>query len=101
MTSKAPKCSVDGCGQELLCGQPVVTLEMMAAKAIENKTCVEMGEDTINNTVQSKVEGQFFFMANSSGPRFMPPPSTRVTATMAVAMTWLSKAPQDKIISEY
>lgn len=76
-------------------------MEMMAAKSIKNKTYVEIGKDILNNTVQSKIDAPLFFMADSSGPRFVPPPSTRVTATMAVAMTWLSKAPQDKIISEY
>lgn len=79
----------------------MVTLEMMAAKAIKNKTSVELGKDVLNNTVQPRTEEPLFFMADSSGPRFIPPPSTRVTATMAVAMTWLSEAPEDKMISEY
>lgn len=79
----------------------MVTLEMMAAKAIKNKTSVELGKDVLNNTVRPRAEEPLFFMADSSGPRFIPPPNTRVTATMAVAMTWLSEAPQDKMISEY
>ncbi|KAL6901410.1 SNF2 family N-terminal domain-containing protein [Trichoderma evansii] len=93
-----PKCSIDSCGQELLCGQPVVTLEMMAATAKKNKSYMEMGRDALNNTVQAKLEEPLFFMADSSGPLFTPPPSARVTATMAIAITWLSQAPQDKII---
>ncbi|KAL9468446.1 hypothetical protein ACSS6W_010140 [Trichoderma asperelloides] len=96
--TSALKCSVSSCGQDLLGCQPVVTLEMMAAKAIKNKTSVELGKDVLNTTVRPRAEEPLFFMADSSGPRFIPPPSTRVTATMAVAMTWLSEAPQDKMI---
>ncbi|KAH8122175.1 P-loop containing nucleoside triphosphate hydrolase protein [Trichoderma asperelloides] len=96
--TSALKCSVSSCGQDLLGRQPVVTLEMMAAKAIKNKTSVELGKDVLNNTVRPRAEEPLFFMADSSGPRFIPPPNTRVTATMAVAMTWLSEAPQDKMI---
>lgn len=97
---KGLKCTTDSCNQELLCGQKVHTLEMIAAEAAKDKKYVEMGRDAIKTTVQAKFDTPLFFIASSYDPRSIPPPSTRVTATMAVAMTWLSQAPQDKIISE-
>ncbi|KAM0261487.1 hypothetical protein ACHAQJ_002168 [Trichoderma viride] len=94
----AQNCTISGCNQELLCAQPVKTLEMIAAKATRDKNYVEMGKDAIKTTIQARFETPLFFIASSYGSRFIPPPSTRLTATLAVAMTWLSQAPQDKII---
>ncbi|KAL7806837.1 SNF2 family N-terminal domain-containing protein [Trichoderma aethiopicum] len=94
----APKCSVDNCDQDLLGGQPVMTLEMLAAKAREDKSYVEIGKDSIGTTVQAKNDSAVFFVASSYFPEVTPPPSSRLTATVAVAMTWLTEAPQDKII---
>lgn len=98
---KGINCSVDGCGEELLLGHPVSTLEIIASKAHKDKDYVEIGRDSIKTTVQGRVERSLFFIASSYGPRIVPPPSSRVTATMAVAMTWLTEAPQDKIISKW
>ncbi|KAK1244431.1 hypothetical protein MKX07_003230 [Trichoderma sp. CBMAI-0711] len=93
------KCSVDGCGQDLLLGQPVMTLEMVAAKARADKNYVEIGKDAIGTTVQPKNDSSVFFVASSFYREdAIPPPSSRLTATLAVAMTWLTEAPQDKII---
>ncbi|KAL6852169.1 SNF2 family N-terminal domain-containing protein [Trichoderma novae-zelandiae] len=93
-----PKCSADDCGQDLLFGQPVKTLEMMAAKAQSDKSYVEIGKDSIMTTVQPRKDPSIFFAASSYVPRIVPPPSSRLTATVAVAMTWLTEAPHDKII---
>ncbi|OTA02837.1 hypothetical protein A9Z42_0032600 [Trichoderma parareesei] len=93
------KCSLDGCGQDLLLGQPVMTLEMVAAKARADKNYVEIGKDAIGTTVQPKNDSSVFFVASSFYREdAIPPPSSRLTATLAVAMTWLTEAPQDKII---
>ncbi|TFB01436.1 DNA repair protein RAD5 [Trichoderma ghanense] len=94
----AIKCTLDDCGQDLLSGQPVTTLEMLAAKARADKSYVEIGKDAIMTTVQPKNESSAFFVASSYLPGVIPPPSSRLTATLAVAMTWLTEAPQDKII---
>ncbi|RFU77533.1 hypothetical protein TARUN_4747 [Trichoderma arundinaceum] len=92
------KCTIDGCGAELLGGQKVRTLDMIASEAERDKNYVEIGKDALGNTVRSKFDRATFFVASSYGPRLIPPPSARVTATMAVALTWLSKSPEDKII---
>ncbi|KAL7910398.1 SNF2 family N-terminal domain-containing protein [Trichoderma velutinum] len=92
------KCSSDGCGEELLFGQPVTTLAQLAAMANKDKSYVEIGRDSMKTTVQARLERSPFFVASSCGPRIVPPPSSRLTATMAVVMTWLTEAPQDKII---
>lgn len=92
------KCSADGCGEELLFGQRVITLAQLASKTSKDKTYVEIGRDSLKTTVQARMEKSPFFIASSCGPRIVPPPSSRLTATMAVVMTWLTEAPQDKII---
>ncbi|KAL7948655.1 SNF2 family N-terminal domain-containing protein [Trichoderma barbatum] len=92
------KCSIDDCGQELLFGQSVSTLEKLAINAIKDKNYVEIGRDSLKTTVQTRLEGSLFFVASSLDPKIVPPPSSRLTATMAVAMTWLKEAHQDKII---
>lgn len=73
---------------------------MLAAKARADKSYVEIGKDAIMTTVQPKNESSAFFVASSYLPGVIPPPSSRLTATLAVAMTWLTEAPQDKIISK-
>ncbi|KAL6826469.1 SNF2 family N-terminal domain-containing protein [Trichoderma camerunense] len=92
------KCSADGCGEELLFGQRVITLAQLASKTNKDRTYVEIGRDSLKTTVQARMEKSPFFIASSCGPRIVPPPSSRLTATMAVVMTWLTEAPQDKII---
>ncbi|KAK4069108.1 hypothetical protein Trihar35433_5687 [Trichoderma harzianum] len=92
------KCSADGCGEELLFGQRVITLAQLASKTSKDKSYVEIGRDSLKTTVQARMEKSPFFIASSCGPRIVPPPSSRLTATMAVVMTWLAEAPQDKII---
>ncbi|KAL7818397.1 SNF2 family N-terminal domain-containing protein [Trichoderma gracile] len=93
------KCSVDGCGQDLLSGEPIITLDMLAARARADKSYVEIGKDAIGTTVQPKNDSSVFFAASSLKPQAaIPPPGSRLTATLAVAMTWLTEAPQDKII---
>ncbi|UKZ82644.1 hypothetical protein TrVFT333_010437 [Trichoderma virens FT-333] len=92
------KCSTDGCGEELLFGQPVTTLAKLAFMANKDKDYLEIGRDSIKTTIQARLERSAFFIASSYGPRIAPPPSSRLTATMAVVMTWLTEAPQDKII---
>ncbi|PTB76995.1 P-loop containing nucleoside triphosphate hydrolase protein [Trichoderma longibrachiatum ATCC 18648] len=76
----------------------LMTLEVLAAKAREDKSYVEIGRDSIGTTVQAKNDSSVFFVASSYFPEVTPPPSSRLTATVAVAMTWLTEAPQDKII---
>ncbi|KAL6697280.1 SNF2 family N-terminal domain-containing protein [Trichoderma pleuroticola] len=94
------KCSSDGCGEDLRFGQPVTTLAQLAFMANQDKGYVEIGRDWLKTTVQARQEQSPFFIASSyfNGPRIVPPPSSRLTATMAVVMTWLTEAPQDKII---
>ncbi|KAL6812464.1 SNF2 family N-terminal domain-containing protein [Trichoderma sp. SZMC 28015] len=94
------KCPTDGCGQDLSFVEQVTTLAQLASMANQDKGYVEIGRDWLKNTVQARQERSLFFIASSSfdGPRIVPPPSSRLTATMAVVMTWLTEAPQDKII---
>ncbi|KAL7961230.1 SNF2 family N-terminal domain-containing protein [Trichoderma compactum] len=92
------KCSADGCGEELLFGQRVTTLAQLASRTSKDKGYVEIGRDSLKTTVQARLEKSPFFIASSCGPRIVPPPSSRLTATMAVVMTWRAEAPQDKII---
>ncbi|KAH6605396.1 hypothetical protein Trco_007103 [Trichoderma cornu-damae] len=96
--SNGLKCTIDGCGAELVGGQEVKTLDMIASEAVKDKDYVEIGQDTIQNTIQSRFDRSAFFIASSCGPRIIPPPSSRVTAAMAVALTWLTESPEDKII---
>ncbi|KAH0491890.1 hypothetical protein TgHK011_003292 [Trichoderma gracile] len=93
------KCSVDSCGQDLVSGEPIMTLDMLAARARADKNYVEIGTDAIGTTVQPRNDSSAFFAASSIKPQAaIPPPGSRLTATLAVAMTWLTEAPQDKII---
>ncbi|KAL7934375.1 SNF2 family N-terminal domain-containing protein [Trichoderma chlorosporum] len=92
------RCSIDGCGEELLFGQPVTTLGKLAAGASKDKSYVEIGRDSIKSTARSRLERWPFFAASFYNPRIVPPPSSRLTATMAVVLTWLAEAPEDKII---
>ncbi|PTB52233.1 hypothetical protein M431DRAFT_497539 [Trichoderma harzianum CBS 226.95] len=94
------KCSSDGCGEDLRFVERVTTLRQLAFMANQDKGYVEIGRDSLKNTVHARQERSPFFIASSYtyGPRIVPPPSSRLTATMAVVMTWLTEAPQDKII---
>lgn len=95
------KCATDGCGEDLSFVERVTTLAQLAFTANKDKGYVEIGRDWLKTTVQARQERSLFFIASSCfyGPRIVPPPSSRLTATMAVVMTWLTEAPQDKIIS--
>ncbi|PKK53858.1 hypothetical protein CI102_1309 [Trichoderma harzianum] len=97
------KCSSDGCGEDLRFVERVTTLRQLAFMANQDKGYVEIGRDSLKNTVHARQERSPFFIASSYtyGPRIVPPPSSRLTATMAVVMTWLTEAPQDKIISQF
>ncbi len=62
------------------------------------KSYREPGEDYNNVIMRQKDDRNGFFVCSTILEDVPTVPSARLTATMAVALTWLHEAPDDKII---
>ncbi|KAG7411436.1 DNA repair protein RAD5 [Fusarium oxysporum f. sp. rapae] len=99
-----PQCRITGCSQKLGMGQAVKTPECIDAAVKAIKGYKEPGRDSIGTrwTGGPKEQASFFRAVCGRedidyGPVKMPL-SSKVKATLAVMLTWMKEAPDDKII---
>ncbi|KAL5095047.1 hypothetical protein Trisim1_003652 [Trichoderma cf. simile WF8] len=89
-------CPHEGCGKELAVGEDIETLQGKIEPI--NKSYREPGRDSNNMIVHIDDEKNSFFICSTILDDAPIVPSTRLTATMAIVLTWLHEAPDDKII---
>ncbi|CCT71110.1 related to protein RIS1 [Fusarium fujikuroi IMI 58289] len=101
---QAPQCQITGCSPILGMGQAVKTLGCIDAAVKAIKGYKEPGRDSIGTRwTGSRGDMASFFRAVCGhedidyGPVKMPL-SSKVKATLAVMLTWMKEAPDDKII---
>lgn len=58
-------------------------------------------KDSCNVSVQQGSDRSGFFIASTFRNDFPILPSTKLTAAMAVVLTWMHEAPDDKILSKF
>lgn len=68
------------------------------ARAKES-TYREPGRDCLNASIHQEDDRNGFFISSTFCDGISILPSTKLTATMAVVLTWLDEAPNDKILS--
>lgn len=61
----------------------------------------EPAKDSWNVPVHHDDSRNGFFMASTFGGNMPILPSTKLTAAMAVVLTWMDEAPDDKILSKF
>ncbi|PNP59013.1 hypothetical protein THARTR1_01261 [Trichoderma harzianum] len=95
-SDKKHNCPHKGCGMELEVGEDVETVQ---TKLDSNaKSYREPGEDYNNVIMRQGDDRNGFFVCSTILEDVATVPSARLTATMAVALTWLHEAPDDKIL---
>ncbi|KAH8687070.1 SNF2 family N-terminal domain-containing protein, partial [Ilyonectria robusta] len=95
------KCRVPGCSALLEAGEAVKTLALIHENASKDPRFTEAGRDS--NGVQVKRDesrNSFFISSCDKDTGVSMPPSSKLTATMAVIMTWKEQAPDDRIIGK-
>ncbi|UNI16805.1 hypothetical protein JDV02_003207 [Purpureocillium takamizusanense] len=97
-----PDCLGPGCGKPMKAKLNFETLRHVARQAKHQKL-KEPGRDSMGNSVNLKGSGEvksgdFFVACALRKDKYPLPPSTKLTAAMAIIATWLSEAPGDKIV---
>ncbi|CAM1503291.1 Fc.00g080670.m01.CDS01 [Cosmosporella sp. VM-42] len=90
-------CRVEACSAQLSVGENVHTLNCVQHDAAFDQF-KEPGSDSNNIHLHREAEENGFFLACHREPEVQLPPSSKLTAAMAVALAWLGQAPDDKII---
>ncbi|VUC24416.1 unnamed protein product [Clonostachys rosea] len=93
------KCLHASCTQVLRAGSSVEIFDSMMTLAKEDKNYKEPGEDSLGARIARKKDANGCFTATFFKPRlFDMPPSTKLTAALAVILTWQENHPDDKIL---
>ncbi|KAL6901430.1 SNF2 family N-terminal domain-containing protein [Trichoderma evansii] len=90
-------CPYEGCGQKLASGDDVETTQKIIKDA-EEKKHREPGRDSCNASAHLDDDRNGFFIASTFREDIPILPSTKLTAAMAVVLTWMHEAPDDKIL---
>ncbi|KAL7961250.1 SNF2 family N-terminal domain-containing protein [Trichoderma compactum] len=93
---KKHNCPHKGCDSELEVGEDVETVQIKLD--FNAKSYREPGEDYNNVIMRQGDDRNGFFVCSTILEDVPTVPSARLTATMAVALTWLHEAPDDKIL---
>lgn len=90
-----------GCSALLEAGEAVKTLALIHEIASKDPRFTEAGRDSNGVQVKRDESGNSFFIASCDKDTGVSmPPSSKLTATMAVIMTWKEQAPDDRIIGK-
>ncbi|KAL6796687.1 P-loop containing nucleoside triphosphate hydrolase protein [Trichoderma sp. SZMC 28012] len=89
-------CPHESCSEELACGEDIETLQGKIEPI--KKSYREPGRDNNNMAVHIDDDKNSFFVCSTILDDAPIVPSTRLTAIMAIVLTWLHEAPDDKII---
>ncbi|KAI9152142.1 ATP-dependent helicase [Paramyrothecium foliicola] len=94
-------CKEAGCGCKLSVGSRVKTLKCIADEVVDkqsSKRFEEPGVDSNGVFLKRKAHDQTLFLAATTSQDDDLPPSTKLTITMAIILTWLKEHPDDKIL---
>ncbi|RDA89372.1 hypothetical protein CP532_6129 [Ophiocordyceps camponoti-leonardi (nom. inval.)] len=91
-------CGAEDCGKAMYDATAVKSLDSIYAEATADKQFEEPGKDSNGVSVPRRAENSSFFVASARHEGFPMVPSAKLTAAMAVILTWLEEAPDDKII---
>lgn len=94
-----PTCTYEGCSTVLKPGSFIDTLDTYVERAKSVKAGQDPGRD-INMTRLLPPTSPYACIFASDYGDFPLLPSSKLTAAMAVVLTWLDDAPKDKIISK-
>lgn len=99
---QSPKCVHDGCQERLRVGPLFSTLRGVECEAniIKEKTKA-LGQDRNKINFPHRPGQSEWYNSQLTEMDMHIVPGAKVTAAMSVALTWLDKAPQDKIISMF
>ncbi|KAL7818377.1 SNF2 family N-terminal domain-containing protein [Trichoderma gracile] len=89
-------CPYENCNAMLEVGDDICTLQSQID--LEDKRGNDPSRDSNNATVHLEDDRNGFFLCGLLAKGASLVPSTRLTATMAVVLTWLEQAPDDKIL---
>ncbi|EHK20841.1 uncharacterized protein TRIVIDRAFT_123065, partial [Trichoderma virens Gv29-8] len=92
-------CPHKDCGKELEVGEDIETVQTNLDSL--DKRYREPGRDSNNVIIRQDDDRNGFFICSTFLQDVPTVPSARLTATMAIALTWLHEAPDDKILSMY
>ncbi|PHH75560.1 hypothetical protein CDD80_2261 [Ophiocordyceps camponoti-rufipedis] len=92
------KCKATGCDQKVDASKQVTTLRSIYNDAMKDKRFEEPGRDVKGIVCRQPEASNSFSVATAREPGLPLLPSTKLTAAMAVVMTWLEEHPDDKII---
>lgn len=77
------------------------TLTLIHEAANRDPRFTEAGRDSNGVQVKRDENGNSFFIASCDKDTGVSmPPSSKLTATMAVILTWMEEAPKDRIIGK-
>ncbi|KAL6697301.1 SNF2 family N-terminal domain-containing protein [Trichoderma pleuroticola] len=92
-------CLHEGCGKNLGVGEDIETIQKIMEKAeADGSTYREPGRDSMNAAVHQDDDRNGFFLVSTFLDEVPILPSTKLTAAMAVLLTWRDEAPDDKIL---
>lgn len=91
-------CPYEDCDKKFEVGDDIETLQSKIDS--EDKSGNDPSRDSNNATVHLEDDRNGFFLCGLLTKGASLVPSTRLTATMAVVLTWLHEAPDDKILSK-
>ncbi|KAL7806859.1 SNF2 family N-terminal domain-containing protein [Trichoderma aethiopicum] len=94
--ARAVRCPYENCDLPLFVGDDVHTLQSQIDS--EDKSGDDPSRDYNNTTVHLEDDRNGFFLCGLLTKGASVVPSTRLTATMAVVLTWLHEVPDDKIL---
>ncbi|EHK45980.1 hypothetical protein TRIATDRAFT_162130, partial [Trichoderma atroviride IMI 206040] len=95
-------CPYKDCNQKLGSGPDIKTIQKILKQSQEkNSGYSEPAKDSLNASVHHDDERNGFFVASTFRGDIPILPSTKLTATMAVVLTWMDEAPDDKILSKF
>ncbi|KJZ77813.1 hypothetical protein HIM_02990 [Hirsutella minnesotensis 3608] len=92
------RCQHPECGNIVKEKSPVQTLSSIFLEASRDKEFREPGRDSNGVQLGREMDQNSFFFTSARLPQCQLPPSSRLTAAMAVICTWQEDAPSDKII---
>ncbi|PKK41303.1 hypothetical protein CI102_15210 [Trichoderma harzianum] len=94
-------CLHEGCNENLGIGEDIETIQKIVEKAeADGSTYREPGRDSMNAAVHQDDDRNGFFIVSTFLDEVPILPSTKLTAAMAVLLTWRDEAPDDKVLSK-
>ncbi|KAH8122154.1 SNF2 family N-terminal domain-containing protein [Trichoderma asperelloides] len=92
-------CPHQSCTKKLAFGPDIMTIQKIMEQAEDKSSGYrEPAKDSWNVPVHHDDSRNGFFMASTFGGNMPILPSTKLTAAMAVVLTWMDEAPDDKIL---